>query len=242
MSTKIALITGANKGLGFESARLLGQKGFRIYIGARDQARGEKAAETLKKEGLDARFLQLDVTSDASVNDAAKKLAEQEKHLDVLINNAGIALLGKDGKASVSTMEVMKETYEVNVFGPFRVTKAFLPLLKNSKQASVVMVSSGLGSVTLHADPNSWMASVEAIAYNSSKTALNGVMIGFANEFKAYGIKVNSVNPGYNATDLNDNKGTHPPTYGAGLIVKAAHLDSAGPTGTFVDEQQSCPW
>ncbi|UYL09446.1 SDR family oxidoreductase [Bdellovibrio sp. SKB1291214] len=242
MDIKIALITGANKGLGFESARILGQKGFRVYIGARDKKRGEEAAAALKKEGFDARFLQLDVTSDSSVTDAAKQLAEQEKHLDVLINNAGIALLDRDGKGSVSTIEVMKETYEVNVFGPFRVTKAFLPLLKNSKQASVVMVSSGLGSVTLHADPNSWMATVEAIAYNSSKTALNGVMIGFANEFKAYGIKVNSVNPGYNATDLNNNQGTYPPTHGAGIIVKAAHLDSAGPTGTFVDQDQSCPW
>ena len=242
MKTKTALVTGANKGIGFETARNLGQKGYRVYLAARDEKRGVEAAAVLQKEDLDVRFLQLDVTNDESAQQASKKLASMEEHLDVLINNAGVYLLGQDTKASAVPLKAFIETYQVNVFGVLRVTQAFLPLLKKSKDASIVMVSSGLGSITLHNNPESGFAAFEAIAYNSSKSALNGLMVGFANELKSHNIKVNSVNPGYNSTDLNSNQGTFPPSHGAALVVKAAFLDTEGPTGTFVDENEDCPW
>lgn len=239
---KVAVVTGANKGIGFETARLLAQKGYTVWLGARDKERGEKAAELLKKEKLDVRFLPLDVTSDSSVKAAVSKVEADSGSLDVLVNNAGVYLTDREGSATAVDLQTIKDTYEVNVFGAFRVTQKFVPLLKKSKNSSIVMVSSGLGSITWHNDPSSGMASVKALAYNSSKTALNGVMVGFSTELKEFGVKVNSVNPGYNATDLNDNQGTFPPTHGAGLVVKAAFLGEAGPTGTFVDEKGPCPW
>lgn len=242
MKNKIALVTGANKGIGFETARNLGQKGYRVYLGARDKTRGEAAVKNLQNEKLDVHFLQLDVTSDASVRAAAAKLTSDEGVLDILINNAGVYLMGKDGPASTTAVETLIETYEVNVFGPMRVTQAFVPLLKKSENASIVMVSSALGSITLLADPNGTMSTFEAIAYNSSKSALNGIMVGFATDLRASGIKVNSVNPGYNSTELNGNQGTYPPSHGAAIVVKAAYIDAKNPTATFVDEGADCPW
>ncbi|RYZ77099.1 MAG: SDR family oxidoreductase [Proteobacteria bacterium] len=239
---KVALVTGANKGIGFETARLLGKKGYTVWLGARDEARGKKAAETLKKENFDVRFISLDVTNEASVKAAAERVEAETGALDVLINNAGIYLADKDGEASVTSLETVREVYEVNVFGAMRVTQKFVPLLKKAKHSSIVMVSSGLGSVTWQADLTSGMSTVKAISYNSSKSALNGIAIGFANELRESGIKVNCVNPGYNATDLNDHAGTHPPTHGAALVVQAAFLGEAGPTGVFVDEKGTCPW
>lgn len=241
MDKKIALVTGANKGLGFETTRLLGKKGLKVYLGARDEKRGQEAAHILRDEGLDVQFLQLDVTSDSSVKAAMEKLGKEAGHLDVLINNAGIYLMGKDAKPSETPVQTIIDTYQVNVFGVARMTAAALPLLKKSKQASVVVVSSGLGSLSLLAKKDPAL-SFEAIAYNSSKSAVNGIMVAFANEFRDYNIKVNAVNPGYNATDLNGKQGTHPPTHGAAIIVKAAYLDAAGPTATFVDEKADCPW
>jgi NAD(P)-dependent dehydrogenase (short-subunit alcohol dehydrogenase family) len=237
---KTALITGANKGIGLEIARQLGKHGYAVWLGSRDDKRGEQAAEALRKEGLDARAIVLDVTSDASVAQAVAKFGDGK--LDALINNAGIVSPGKDGvlEAKVDDMRVV---YETNTFGPVRVTQAFLPALRKAQGACVVMVSSSLGSLSAAVDMTSETYNVKLLAYNSSKSALNMVTVLFGKELLADGIKVNACNPGYTATDLNGHHGTRAVKDGAAIAVELAMLGPSGPTaGYFHDGYASKPW
>jgi NAD(P)-dependent dehydrogenase (short-subunit alcohol dehydrogenase family) len=241
MTETIALVTGANKGIGREISRQLGAKGVLVLIGARDRARGDKAAADLRGEGLAVEFIQLDVTSQSSVDAAAGEIERRHGRLDILINNAGIALDWIP--ASEVTVEAFRETLETNVLGVFRVTKAFLPLLKKSARGRIVNVSSGLGSLTRQSDPNSTLAARNILlAYSSSKAALNMMTIQFANELKSAGIKVNSANPGYTATDMNQNTGPRTVQQAATEPVRLALLPDDGPTaGVFSDEGPQ-PW
>lgn len=237
---KIALITGANKGIGEEIARQLGAQGMTVLIGARDQGRGEEAAAELTAGGADAHAVQLDVTDAASIEAAAHQIESEYGRLDVLVNNAGIALDG--GPASALDVDALRRTYETNVFGVFAVTKAFLPLLKKSEAGRIVNHSSGLGSLTQNSDPNGEYAGVKPLAYNSSKAALNMMTVIFAAELKDTPIKVNAADPGFTATDLNQHRGTRTVEQGATAAVRLATLPADGPTGGYFDEDGVVPW
>lgn len=231
------LITGANKGLGFETARRLVAAGHTVYVGSRDPERGRRAAEE-----LGARALVLDVTDDDSVA-AAAKTVEAEGGLDVLINNAGIEGRTPDGGvvgAADLTAGMTRSIFETNVFGVVRVTHAFLPLLRRSAAPVVVNVSSGLASLTRVGEPDTPTHAYPGVAYPASKTAVNMITVQFAKAFP--GIRVNAVEPGYTATDLNGNTGTQTVQEGAEVIVRAALLGPDGPTGGYFDVEGPLPW
>lgn len=238
---KQAVVTGANKGIGFEIARQLLGQGFVVWIGARDPERGEAAAKLLRDEGGDARFLRLDVTSDESVAQAVQAVGAQTNRVDVLVNNAGIAV-GSRTIPSETSIEDFIATYDVNVFGVFRVTKAFLPLLRAAPAARIVMMSSDLGSLAKRLDPTEPTYPVNVGAYNSSKSALNGLTIALAKELADTGIKVNAANPGYTATDLNDNQGPKSPQDAARVAIYLATLPDDGPTAGFFNDTGREPW
>jgi NAD(P)-dependent dehydrogenase (short-subunit alcohol dehydrogenase family) len=241
MTGKTVLITGANKSIGYETARQLGGLGYRIWLGSRDDARGRVAAERLVGEGHDVRVLAIDVTSDDSVHAAAALVRNEDGKLDVLINNAGI-LGGRPAMPSEQPVSDIREVYETNVFGAIRVTQAFLPLLKSAGGANIVMVGSGLGSLGWLSDPANQFYGINIVGYNSSKSALNAVTVSLAKEFAAFGIKVNSTDPGYTATDFNGHSGYRTVEQAAAGIVWLAGLDASGPTGGFYFEQERVPW
>ncbi|MFJ7074046.1 SDR family NAD(P)-dependent oxidoreductase [Streptomyces sp. NPDC098781] len=231
------LITGANKGLGFETARRLVEVGHTVYVGARDAERGRDAAER-----LGARFVQLDVTDDASVR-AAVKSVEAEGGLDVLVNNAGMEVRGENNAvpaAADTTADEMRTVFETNVFGVVRVIHAFLPLLQRSEAPVVVNVSSGLASLTTLSDPDSPAHFYQAVAYPASKTAVNMITVQYAKAFPK--MRINAVEPGFTATDLNGRTGTQTIAEGAEIIVRMARLGPDGPTGGYVDVNGPLPW
>ncbi|MFJ1824288.1 SDR family NAD(P)-dependent oxidoreductase [Streptomyces sp. NPDC088178] len=231
------LITGANKGLGFETARRLTAAGHTVYVGSRDIERGRRAAER-----LGTRIVQLDVTHDASVQAAAKSI-EADGGLDVLINNAGIESLDADnnviGAADV-TADVMRHLFETNVFGTVRVTHAFLPLLRRSIAPVVVNVSSGLASLTRVTDADAPAYAYPGVAYPASKTAVNMITVQYAKAFP--GMRINAVEPGFTKTDLNGNTGVQTVEQGAEIIVRMAQVGPDGPTGGYFDEAGPLPW
>jgi NAD(P)-dependent dehydrogenase (short-subunit alcohol dehydrogenase family) len=234
------LITGANKGLGFEAARQLIAAGHTVYVGSRDPERGQRAVEQLGS--ANARPIVIDVTDDASVA-AASKAVEADGGLDVLINNAGIeartAGNGVIGAADV-TAEMMRHLFETNVFGLVRVTHAFLPLLRRSVAPVIVNVSSGLGSLAGMADPDALGYGYPGVEYPTSKAAVNMITVQFAKAFP--GMRVNAVDPGYTATDLNGRTGTQTVERGAEVIVRMARLGPDGPTGGFFATYGPVPW
>ncbi len=227
------LITGANKGLGRETARQLIEHGHTVYVGARDPERGELAAKELG--GI---ALQLDVTDDASVAAAARHIRDEVGRLDVLVNNAGIT--GGPIPVGEMTAAHLLRVYDTNVFGVVRVSTAFLPLLELSAAPVIVNVSSGLGSFGVTTDPARMESGFVALAYPSSKSAVNMLTSMYA---KAYpGMRINCVDPGYTATDLNHNQGYQTVAEGATAIVAMSLLGPDGPTGTFVDRHGVVPW
>jgi NAD(P)-dependent dehydrogenase (short-subunit alcohol dehydrogenase family) len=229
--TTIALITGANKGIGFETARLLGARGMTVLAGARDEAKGAEAERALRDGGADARFVQLDVTDEKSVARAAEWVEAEFGRLDILVNNAGIARGDGSGAPSQTTLATMREVYETNVFGVVAVTNAMLPLLRRAPAARIVNVSSEVGSIASMTDPDGPMAGMASVPYPSSKTALNMVTAMYAKELRDTPIKVNAANPGYCATDLNGHSGFRTPEQGAEIAVHLATLPEDGPTG-----------
>jgi len=238
---KTALVTGSNKGIGFAIVRGLARTGMSVWMGARERSRGEEAVAILRQEGLDVRLLELDVADEASVQNAAAVLAHELGSLDVLVNNAGI-LSDTISPPSQVSIKDMKAVYEVNLFGPVRVTQAFLSLLKASGEARIVMMSSGVGSLTLITDPTSIYSSVNLLDYTSSKVALNAVTVSFAKELEPFGIKVNAVEPGHVRTDLNANTGFLTPDEGAATAIKMALTGPDGPTGGFFGSHGRQPW
>ena len=227
--TTIALVTGANKGIGLETARQFGARGITVLAGARDEARGREAERVLRADGADATFVRLDVSSDASVRAAAAWIEREYGRLDILLNNAGIA---RGNPPSQTDLDLMREVYEVNVFGVIRVTNAMLPLLRRAPAARIVNVSSEVGSITSMTDPASPLAQMPAgLAYPSSKAALNMITAMYAKELQDTPIKVNAANPGYTKTDLNRNSGLRSATEGAEASVYLATLPAGGPSG-----------
>jgi NAD(P)-dependent dehydrogenase (short-subunit alcohol dehydrogenase family) len=235
MATTIALITGANKGIGLETARQLGTRGITVLAGARDEARGVAAERALRdglRDGADARFVPLDVTDAKSVQQAADWIDHEYGRLDILVNNAGIVPKTRGGPPSATDLDEMREVYETNVFGVIMVTNAMLPLLRRAPAARIVNVSSEVGSITSMTDPASPLAQMPAgLAYPSSKSALNMITVMYAKELKDTPIKVNAANPGYTKTDLNRNTGFRSVAEGAEASVHLATLGADGPSG-----------
>ncbi|MFC4056857.1 SDR family oxidoreductase [Planomonospora corallina] len=233
----IALITGATKGIGHQIARLLAERDVTVLAAGRDADRGQRAAD-----GIGARFVQLDVTSAESVASAAKWIEAEYGRLDILVNNAGILVPQEDPAPSATPVDVLRATYETNVFGVVAVTNAVLPLLRRAPAARIVNLSSGLASLTQACDPEDPSWEHNYLAYNSSKSALNMVTVAYAKELAGTPIKVNAADPGHCATDMNGHSGPRTPEQGAAVAVRLALLDADGPTGSYRNEDGVVPW
>lgn len=236
----IALVTGANKGIGYEIAAGFGALGWSVGVGARDDARREAAVEKLRAEGVDAFGVPLDVTDDASVQAAAALIEERAGRLDVLVNNAGVTGGGPQEPTRV-TPEIMRTAVETNVIGVIRVTNTMLPLLRRSASPRIVNMSSTVGSLTRQSMPDGETGPISA-AYAPSKTFLNAVTVQYAKELRGTGILINAACPGFCATDLNGFRGVRTPEQGAATAIRLARLPDDGPTGAFYDDNGEIPW
>lgn len=232
---RIVLITGGNKGLGFETAKVLQQKGYNVYIGSRDAERGRQAADE-----LGVKYVQLDVTDDISIQQAYLQIQDREGRLDILINNAGIS--GGFKKPADLTVNDVQQVYNTNVFGIVRMMQTFIPLLEKSEQPVVVNVSSGLGSFGMVTNPNTQESKVNSLAYCSSKSAVTMMTLQYAKGLPH--IQINAADPGSTNTDLvgDFSNNAKPASEGIIPIVKLATIDKDGPTGTFIDSNGSMPW
>jgi NAD(P)-dependent dehydrogenase (short-subunit alcohol dehydrogenase family) len=245
----VALVTGANKGIGLQIAKELAASGLTVLLGSRNLEQGEAAARGV---GGTARALQLDVTNHASITAAAERIRSELGRLDVLINNAAIAHSGRSGmsfeemleagRPSIASIAEVRAVFETNVFGVIAVTQALLPLLREAPAGRIVNVSSVVGSLTKQSDPSNPYRSIQSASYVPSKTALNAITVAFANELEPTRIKVNAACPGFTATDLNNFRGTRTVEQAAREPVRLALLDANGPTGTFSDESGPLPW
>jgi NAD(P)-dependent dehydrogenase (short-subunit alcohol dehydrogenase family) len=240
-SPKIALITGANKGIGFEVARQIGRAGVTVLLGARNQAAGEEAAARLAAEGLEVHFIAIDISDHASIATAADTITAGFGRLDILVNNAGINDPG-DGSPSTAGLEAVERVLRTNFLGAVAVTQAMLPLLRQSPAARIVNVSSGLGSLTQNGDPAFAFATVKLLGYSASKAALNMFTVQLAYQLRDTTIKVNSADPGFTATDLNGHRGHQTIPEGAAEAIRLALLPNDGPTGTYSDSKGIVPW
>jgi NAD(P)-dependent dehydrogenase (short-subunit alcohol dehydrogenase family) len=240
-SKRIALITGANKGIGFEIARQIGRAGITVLLGARDREAGEAAAAALMAEGLAAHCIVIDVTGHASIAAAAARLRNEFGRLDILVNNAGINDR-EDGIPSAARLEAVERVWRTNFLGALAVTHAMLPLLREAQAGRIVNVSSGLGSLTQNGDPGYESAAVKLIGYSASKAALNMLTVQLAYELRDTSIKVNSADPGYTATDLNDHRGHQTIPEGAAEAIRLALLGDDGPSGSYSNSRGIVPW
>jgi NAD(P)-dependent dehydrogenase (short-subunit alcohol dehydrogenase family) len=245
MSKKIALITGANKGIGFETARQLGKQGITIIAAARNKEKGSKAVEQLKSEGIDAEFLQLDVDNNADIKSAYEYIHKKYGKLDILVNNAGIQVestgWGENNTLTVNDAQ-LRETLDTNFFNVVKLTNTLLPLIRKSEAGRIVNLSSILGSLGLHSDATSPIYSSKLFAYDTSKTALNSYTIHLAAALAGTNIKVNSVHPGWVKTDMGSEAAPMEIVDGAKTSVALSLLDSNGPSGKFIHLGQELPW
>jgi NAD(P)-dependent dehydrogenase (short-subunit alcohol dehydrogenase family) len=241
---KVALITGANKGLGFETARQLGASGITVLIGARDDAKGEAAAAKLKSEGIDARAIKLDVANPTDVKAAAKKIEKEFGVLDILVNNAGVTFegFGANEPSKTPLDDVLRKTFETNFFAVVALTQTLLPLVRKSEAGRIVNVSSILGSLTLQATEGSPIYDFKAFAYDTSKAALNSFTIHLAHELKGTKIKVNSAHPGWVKTDMGTDAAPMEILDGVKTSVELATLGQDGPTGGYFHMGETLPW
>jgi NAD(P)-dependent dehydrogenase (short-subunit alcohol dehydrogenase family) len=247
---KVAMITGANKGIGRATAEQLAALGMAVLIGARSPRRGEEAAAAMRAAGGDAHAVPLDVTDPATIQEAATQVEERFGRLDVLINNAGITGSGQvspedalDQVPSSVDLDMVRAVFETNVFGVIAVTNAMLPLLRRSPAPRIVNISSAAGSLTIASDPYGPLAGLPtSAAYTPSKTALNALTVQYANELRKDGILVNAADPGFVDTDINNHTGYLTTAQGAAVVVRLATLGADGPTGGFFSEGGPLPW
>jgi NAD(P)-dependent dehydrogenase (short-subunit alcohol dehydrogenase family) len=239
---RIALVTGGNKGIGLELSRNLANSGCTVLLGARNAERGQQGVRALQQSGLsDVHFIEIDVTRQHTISAAAQLIESRYGRLDILMNNAGVNLRG-DGLPGTADVAVVHQIFDTNFFGALRVAQAMLPLLRKSPAGRIVNISSGLGSLTFNSDP-AWSGyNTKFIGYNASKAALNMLTVHLAFELRDTNIKVNSANPGYTKTDLNNNQGTQPVEVGAIEATRLALLDDDGPTGQSFSKDGRDPW
>ncbi|GAC1625051.1 MAG: SDR family oxidoreductase [Nevskia sp.] len=240
--SKIALVTGANKGIGLETARQLAQAGVHVIVAARDRTKGAEAAVRLQGEGLKAESLTLDVTDTASIAAAVKEVESRHGQLDILVNNAGIMADDPAKKVSGQSLSAWRKTFETNVFGLIEVTQAFLPLLAKAPAGRIVNLSSILGSIALHSDPASPIYDFKIPAYNVSKTAVNAWTAQLAYELKDSTIKVNAAHPGHVKTDMGGDAAPMEIVDGAKTGVQLALLPADGPNGGYFHLGETLPW
>ena len=238
----IALVTGANKGIGYEIAAGLGALGWRVGVGvgARDDHRRDAAVEKLRADGVDAFGVALDVTDDASAAAAVALVEERAGRLDVLVNNAGVTG-GMSQLPTTADLAAVRTAVETNVIGVIRVTNAMLPLLRRSASPRIVNMSSSVGSLTRQTDPGAETGPL-SVAYSPSKTMLNAVTIQYAKELRDTNILINAACPGYTATDLNGFRGVRTPEQGAAIAIRLSTLPDDGPTGGFFEDAGVVPW
>jgi NAD(P)-dependent dehydrogenase (short-subunit alcohol dehydrogenase family) len=237
---RVALITGANKGMGLEIGRQLGRAGITVLLGTRSLERGSEAARALHGEGIDARAIQLDVTDEASVAAAAEQILDRFGSLDILVNNAGINQAG-DGRPGVASVDAVRRLLETNFVGALTVTQAMLPLLRRGRAARIINMSSSLGSLKMNGDPTSPYYRAQLIGYNASKAALNMLTVQLAQELGDAGIAVNAACPGFVKTDLNGNTGVLSVAEGVETPVRLALVDIS-PSGQFLNVRGQVPW
>jgi NAD(P)-dependent dehydrogenase (short-subunit alcohol dehydrogenase family) len=247
MSQRIAFITGGNRGLGLQTALELGQTGIQVVIGSRDLAQGEKAVAKLRAEGVTADALAFDITSAASHKAAYEYFNSKYGHLDILVNNAGIAGgvfpgEGPEHRATDVPLDLLHKVFETNFFSQVALTETLLPLIKKSPAGRIVNLSSILGSLTLHADPNSPIYNAKSFAYDASKTALNAFTVHLAYELRNTKIKVNSAHPGWVKTDMGGSQAPMEVSEGGKTSVALATLPDDGPTGGYFHLGQPLPW
>jgi NAD(P)-dependent dehydrogenase (short-subunit alcohol dehydrogenase family) len=242
VTTRVALVTGANKGIGLAIARGLAAEGLTVLVGARDEGRGRAAADQMRTTGAAAEFLQIDVSDDASVRAAADEVGRRFGKLDVLVNNAAIKLEFHPSPPSETSMDVVRQTYATNVFGTISVLLAMLPLLRASPSGRVVNMTSGLGSLTYASDQDSVYAHRPLLGYSTGKAAVNAVTVQFANELRGTAIKVNAADPGMTRTDMTKNSVDRTPEEAARLPIGLATLPADGPTGGVFDDDGPVPW
>ena len=239
---KIALVTGANKGIGLETARQLAKGGIHVILAARDGVKGAAAAQKLKSEDLDVEALTLDVSDSASIAAAVKAVGAKHGRLDILVNNAGIGVDSPAKKVSEQTLETWRKTFDTNFFGLLAVTQGFLPLLAKSEAGRIVNLTSILGSLTLHSDSKSPIYSYKVPAYNVSKTAVNAWTVQLAYELRDTKIKVNAVHPGHVKTDMGGAAAPMEIVDGAKSGVAMALIGPDGPNGTYTHLGRTLPW
>jgi NAD(P)-dependent dehydrogenase (short-subunit alcohol dehydrogenase family) len=240
--SKSALVTGANKGIGYEIAAGLGALGYTVGVGARDATRRDEAVARLRDAGVDAVGVPLDVTDDASVAAAAALVEERFGRLDALVNNAGITG-GMAQQPTTVDLDVIRTVVETNVLGVIRVTNAMLPLLRRSSSPRIVNVSSGVGSLARQSGSvGEATAGPVAVAYSPSKTFLNAVMLQYVRQLDGTNVLINAACPGYVATDLNGFRGVRTPQQGAATPIRLATLPDGGPTGGFFEDAGVVPW
>ena len=239
---KVALVTGGNKGIGYEFCWNLVQAGHFVLLAARNETLGLEAIERLKQEGAETvRFIEIDTTKQETVTAAAKQIADTFGQLDVLVNNAGINVEG-DGPSKWRRPSAVHKVLDTNFVGTLRVTQAMLPLLKKAPSARIVNVSSELGSMTLNSDPAWEHSNAKLIGYNASKAAINVLTVQLAWELRGTNIKVNSANPGFTKTDSNNNQGTQPVEVGALAAMRLALLDESDPRRSAISKDGMDPW
>ncbi len=241
-SKKIALVTGANKGIGLETARQLGQKGITVLVGARDDAKARQAAEKLQKDGIDAHAVVVDVNDGASIKKAAGQIERDYGRLDILVNNAGVMLDDSKKKPSEQSLEVWRKTFETNLFGLIATTQAMLPLLRKGDAGRIVNLSSILGSIQLHATPGSPIYDTKMAAYNVSKSAVNAFTVQLAYELKDTPMKVNAAHPGWVKTEMGGEGATMEISDGAKTSVALATIGADGPNGAYMHMGETLPW
>ena len=240
--SRVALVTGANKGIGLAVAAQLAGLGWTVLLGARDESKGREAAETLRTRGGDVRYQAIDITNAESVGRAAADIEGTFGRLDALVNNAGVKLEWHPSPPSACSMDIIRQTYETNVFGTMNVILAMLPLIRRSKAGRIVNVSSGLGSITLAKTLGTPFNEKPMLSYSTSKAAINSMTVQFANELRDTAIKVNAVDPGYTRTEMTFNDGSRTPEQAARPVVRLATLPDDGPSGGFFNEAGVVPW
>jgi len=242
--TKIALVTGGNKGIGFETVRQLAQQNIKVLIGARDEEGGKNAENILRDESLDVEFVKLDISDSQDIENAKTYIEKEFGQLDILINNAAVFLDSAWFGNNVESvaMKTLRDTFDINYFGTVELTQVLLPLLKKSDAGRIVNISSVSGSFGVHLDENHWLYQLKPYAYSASKTALNQFTVFLAHALKETNIKVNAANPGWVQTSIGSDQAPLTPEQGAKTGIALALLDNDGPTGTFSQSGEQLPW